>query len=92
MKANAISRLADRLRLNAASMEHGSAESDIRAAADILEGVADLTVEYAGHGIIVDEVTRSPVSPRSIVRALVAAHLRADRLEQDLVKTQQKRK
>ena len=30
--------LADRLRINAASMEHGSAEADIRAAADILAG------------------------------------------------------
>jgi len=92
MTANALSRLADRLRINAASMEHGSAEADIRAAADILAGVADLTVEYAGRGIIVDEVTRSPVSPRSIVRALVAAHLRADQLEQDFTQTNQKGK
>ena len=92
MKANALSRLADRLRINAASMEHGSAEADIRAAADILAGVADLCVEYVGHGIIVDETTRCPVSPRTIVRALAAAHLRADGLEQDLVKTQQKGK
>lgn len=40
MKANALSRLADRLRLNAASMEHGEAEADIRAAADILDSFA----------------------------------------------------
>ena len=36
-----LNQLATRLRLNAASMEHGDAEADIRAAADILDSFAD---------------------------------------------------
>ncbi len=45
-----LQQLAARLRLNAASMEHGETESDIRAAAEILDTLADATnvnVAYA---------------------------------------------
>ena len=44
----ALNQLATRLRLNAASMEHGDAEADIRAAADILDSFADAGCEGGG--------------------------------------------
>ena len=49
-----LNQLATRLRLNAASMEHGDAEADIRAAADILDSFADAgEIEYAENQVTI---------------------------------------
>lgn len=85
MKANALSRLADRLRLNAASMEHGSAESDIRAAADILDSFADAgEIEFAEnrYSPFRDMASKNLVSPRRVAQAFSRAYVRAaERME-----------
>ena len=75
-----LNQLATRLRLNAASMEHGEAERDIRAAADILESFADVgEVEDSGcqNSRFRDTHTNNLVSPRKVLDAFVRAYDRA---------------
>ena len=57
----ALNQLATRLRLNAASMEHGEAEADIRAAADILDIIAmeALNWQWCSCKVIRDAFTRA---------------------------------
>ena len=75
-----LQQLAARLRLNAASMEHGEAESDIRAAADILDSFADVgEIEYGGgpYTYFRDMQSKCLVSPRRIAQAFSRAYVRA---------------
>ena len=80
-----LNQLATRLRLNAASMEHGEAEHDIRAAADILDSFADVgEIEYAEnrYSPFRDMQSKCLVSPRRIAQAFSRAYLRAsERIE-----------
>ena len=76
----ALNQLATRLRLNAASMEHGEAEADIRAAADILDSFADAgEIEYAEnrYSPFRDMASKCLVSPRRVAQAFSRAYLRA---------------
>lgn len=76
----ALSALAIRLRINAASMEHGEAEADIRAAADILDSFADAgEVEYSGNpqSPFRDMASKNLVSPRRVAQAFSRAYVRA---------------
>lgn len=78
--SNALSALATRLRINAASMEHGEAEADIRAAADILDSFADAgEVEYSENPLapFLDMHTRNLVSPRKVAQSFSRAYVRA---------------
>ena len=73
----ALNQLATRLRLNAASMEHGEAERDIRAAADILDSFADAgEIEYAEicYSPFRDMHTKNLVSPKRVLRAFGKAY------------------
>ena len=75
-----LNQLATRLRLNAASMEHGDAEADIRAAADILDSFADAgEIEYAEnrYSPFRDMASKCLVSPRKIAQAFSRAYVRA---------------
>ena len=75
-----LNQLATRLRLNAASMEHGDAEADIRAAADILDSFADAgEIEYAEnpYSPFRDMASNCLVSPRRVAQAFSRAYLRA---------------
>lgn len=80
-----LNQLATRLRLNAASMEHGEAEADIRAAADILDSFADAgEIEYAEnrYSPFRDMQSKCLVSPRRIAQAFSRAYVRAsERME-----------
>lgn len=80
-----LNQLATRLRLNAASMEHGEAEADIRAAADILDSFADAgELEDSGcrQSRFRDMYTKNLVSPRLILQAFSRAYVRAsERME-----------
>lgn len=70
-----LNQLATRLRLNAASMEHGEAERDIRAAADILDSFADAgEIEFLPNR---DMVSKCLVSPCRVAQAFSRAYLRA---------------
>jgi len=76
----ALNKLATRLRLNAASMEHSEAEADIRAAADILDSFADVgEIEYAEnrYSPFRDMISKCLVSPRRIAQAFSRAYVRA---------------
>lgn len=76
-----LNQLAARLRLNAASIEHGEAERDIRAAADILDSFADVgEIEYAEnrYSPFRDMQSKCLVSPRRIAQAFSRAYLRAN--------------
>ena len=76
----ALNQLATRLRLNAASMEHGEAEADIRAAADILDSFADAgELEDSGcrQSRFRDMNTKNLVSPRLVLQAFGRAYVRA---------------
>lgn len=76
----ALNQLATRLRLNAASMEHGEAERDIRAAADILDSFADAgEIEYADvrYSPFRDMASKCLVSPRRVAQAFSRAYVRA---------------
>ena len=76
----ALKQLAARLRLNAASMEHGAAEEDIRAAADILDAFADVgEIEYSDNAYspFRDANTKCLRSSRQIARAFTCAYIRA---------------
>lgn len=81
----ALNQLATRLRLNAASMEHGEAERDIRAAADILDLFADAgEIEYAEnrYSPFRDMASKCLVSPRRVAQASSRANVRArERIE-----------
>lgn len=77
---NAMHRLAERLRRNAATAIHGDTANDIRAAADIIAAFADVgEVKYTpnpyNHIALVSG--GGMVSPRGIVDAFRAAHVRA---------------
>ena len=75
-----LNQLATRLRLNAASMEHGDAEADIRAAADILDSFADVgEIEFAEnrYSPFSDMASKCLVSPRRVAQAFSRAYLRA---------------
>ena len=75
-----LNQLATRLRLNAASMEHGEAEADIRAAADILDSFADVgEIEYAEnrYSPFRDMASKCLVSPRRVAQAFSRAYVRA---------------
>lgn len=75
-----LNQLATRLRLNAASMEHGDAEADIRAAADILDSFADAgEIEYYGgvYSPFRDMASKCLVSPRKVAQAFSRAYVRA---------------
>lgn len=77
---NPIARLASRLRRNAASMEHGDAEADVRAAADILDSFADAgEVEYSENpkSPFRDMHTKNLVSPRLVAQSFSRAYVRA---------------
>ena len=80
-----LNQLATRLRLNAASMEHGDAEADIRAAADILDSFADAgEIEFAEnrYSPFRDMTSKCLVSPRRIAQAFSRAYVRAaERME-----------
>jgi hypothetical protein len=76
----ALNQLATRLRLNAASMEHGEAEADIRAAADILDSFADAgEIEFAEnrYSPFRDMASKCLVSPRRVAQAFSRAYVRA---------------
>ena len=76
----ALQQLAQRLRLNAASMEHGEAEADIRAAADILDSFADAgEIEFCANAYspFRDTASKCLVSPRRIAEAFAKAYIRA---------------
>lgn len=76
----ALNQLATRLRLNAASMEHGEAEADIRAAADILDSFADVgEIEFAEnrYSPFRDMASKCLVSPLRIAQAFSRAYVRA---------------
>lgn len=76
----ALNQLATRLRLNAASMEHGEADADIRAAADILDSFADAgEIEESGssYSPFRDMTSKCLVSPRRIAQAFSRAYVRA---------------
>lgn len=76
----ALNQLATRLRLNAASMEHGEAERDIRAAADILDSFADAgEIEFQSnrYSPFRDMTSKCLVSPRRVVEAFSRAYVRA---------------
>ena len=85
----ALNQLATRLRLNAASMEHGEAEADIRAAADILDSFADAgELEDSGccQSRFRDMNTKNLVSPRLVLQAFSRAYVRAaERMEKPCV-------
>jgi hypothetical protein len=85
----ALNQLATRIRLNAASMEHGEAEADIRAAADILDSFADAgEIEYAEnrYSPFRDMASKCLVSPRKIAQAFSRAYVRAsERMEKSCV-------
>ena len=85
----ALNQLATRLRLNAASMEHGEAEADIRAAADILDSFADAgEIEYADnrYSPFRDMASKCLVSPRRIAQAFSRSYVRArERMEKSCV-------
>ena len=75
-----LNQLATRLRLNAASMEHGEAEADIRAAADILDLFADAgEIEFAenSYSPFRDMQSRCIVPQRRIAQAFSMAYVRA---------------
>ena len=75
-----LNQLATRLRLNAASMEHGEAERDIRAAADILDSFGDVgEIEYVEnrYSPFRDMQSRCIVTQRRIALAFSKAHIRA---------------
>ena len=77
---NQLNQLAVRLRLNAASMEHGETEEDIRAAADILDSFADVgEIEYEPntYSPFRDMQSKCLVSPRKIAQAFSKAYIRA---------------
>ena len=84
-----LNQLATRLRLNAASMEHGEAERDIRAAADILDSFADVgEIEYAEnqYSPFRDMQSRCVVTQRCIAQAFSRAYVRAnERIEKSCV-------
>jgi len=76
----ALNQLATRLRLNAASMEHGEAERDIRAAADILDSFADMgeiEESRSTYSPFRDMASKCLVSPRRIAQAFSRAYVRA---------------
>ena len=76
----ALNQLATRLRLNAASMEHGEAEADIRAAADILDSFADAgEIEFTEnrYSPFRDMQSKCLVSPRRVAQAFSRAYVRA---------------
>ena len=76
-----LNQLATRLRLNAASMEHGEAEADIRAAADILDSFADVgEIEGSNsrYSPFRDMQSKCLVSPRRIAQAFSRAYIRAN--------------
>ena len=81
----ALNQLATRLRLNAASMEHGEAERDIRAAADILDSFADVGEIEESRSIYSpfrDMASKCLVSPRRVAQAFSRAYVRAsERME-----------
>ena len=75
-----LNQLATRLRLNAASMEHGEAEADIRAAADILDSFADAgEIEFCGsrYSPFRDMASKCLVPPKRIAEAFSKAYIRA---------------
>lgn len=75
-----LNQLATRLRLNAASMEHGEAEADIRAAADILDSFADageIEESNSRYSPFRDMNTKCLVSPRRVAQAFSRAYVRA---------------
>ena len=75
-----LNQLATRLRLNAASMEHGEAEADIRAAADILDSFADVgEIEFKQnrYSPFRDMASKCLVSSRVIAHAFSRAYVRA---------------
>lgn len=75
-----LHQLAARLRLNAASMEHGTIEEDVRAAADILDSFADVgEIEYCANAYspFRDADTKCLRSPRQIAQAFSKAYIRA---------------
>ena len=80
-----LNQLATRLRLNAASIEHGDAEADIRAAADILDSFADVgEIEFAEnrYSPFRDMASKCLVSPRRVAQAFSRAYVRAsERME-----------
>ena len=79
----ALNQLATRLRLNAASMEHGEAEADIRAAADILDSFADAgEIEFAEnrYSPFRDMASKCLVSPRRVAQAFSRAYVRASEM------------
>lgn len=80
-----LNQLATRLRLNAASMEHGEAERDIRAAADILDSFADAgEIEYVEnrYSPFRDMASKCLVSPKRVLRAFGRAYaLASERIE-----------
>ena len=74
----ALNQLAARLRLNAASMDHGEAEADIRAAADILDTFASVSPEHVGSGYIRDAEKKLLISPKAVCDLFTQAQLRAE--------------
>ena len=82
----ALNQLATRLLINAASMEHGEAEADIRAAADILDSFADAgEIEYSWnqYSPFRDMQNKCLVSPRRVAQAFNRAYVRAnERIEE----------
>lgn len=86
---NQLNQLATRLRLNAASMEHGEAERDIRAAADILDSFADvgeLEESHSNYSPFRDMASKCLVSPRRIAQAFSRAYvLASERMEKSCV-------
>lgn len=84
-----LNQLATRLCLNPASMEHGEAEADIRAAADILDSFADAgEIEFAEnrYSLFRDMASKCLVSPRRVAQAFSRAYVRAsERIEKSCV-------